>query len=64
MLDDKNDRYFFINTLCNVAHSLDIKVIVEAVENESQWHTLSKLPLDGVQGFYIQHPKPIANIGD
>jgi diguanylate cyclase (GGDEF)-like protein len=59
LLDDQNDRYFFIKTLCNVAHSLDIKVIIEAVENESQWKALARMPFDGAQGFYIQQPTPI-----
>jgi EAL domain-containing protein (putative c-di-GMP-specific phosphodiesterase class I) len=61
--DEQSDSYFFINALCNVAHSLDIKIIVEGVENEDQWRTLATLHIDAVQGFYIQQPKPIANIG-
>ncbi len=60
LLDEQSDRYFFINTLCNVAHSLDVKVIIEAVENESQWQVLSRMHFDGVQGFYIQQPEPLA----
>lgn len=59
LVDTHSDRYFFINTLCNVAHSLAIKVIVEGVENEEQWQTLAKLHLDAVQGFYIQRPAPM-----
>ncbi len=62
LLDEQSDRYFFINTLCNVAHSLDIKVIVEAVENERQWQALSKMHIDAVQGYYIQRPEPIAEL--
>ncbi len=61
--DEQSDSYFFINALCNVAHSLDIKVIVEGIENEDQWRTLSQLHLDAVQGFYIQQPAPIAALG-
>ena len=64
LLTAQSDNYFFINALCNVAHSLDIKVIVEAVENENQWHVLSTMPLDGAQGFYIQQPKPVATLDD
>ncbi|MBV5316179.1 MAG: EAL domain-containing protein [Desulfobulbaceae bacterium] len=64
LLNEQSDRSFFINALCNVAHSLDIKVIVEAVENENQWHVLSKMPLDGAQGFYIQQPQPITTLDD
>lgn len=58
--DEQSDSYFFINALCNVAHSLDIKVIVEGVENETQWQTLAKLHIDAVQGFYVQQPEPFA----
>lgn len=61
LLDEQSDRSFFINTLCNVAHSLDIKVIVEAVENENQWQALSKMHFDAVQGHYIQQPSPLQN---
>lgn len=64
LLDEQSDRTFFINALCNVAHSLDIKVIVEAVENENQWHIFSKMPLDGAQGFYFQQPHPVATLDD
>jgi diguanylate cyclase (GGDEF)-like protein len=59
LLDKQSDRYFFINTLCNVAHSLDIKTIVQGVENENQWQLLSKMPIDAIQGYYIQKPEPI-----
>ncbi|MGB3224013.1 MAG: EAL domain-containing protein [Desulforhopalus sp.] len=57
--DEQSDRYFFINTLCNVAHSLDIKIIAQGVENESQWQVLSKMHIDAIQGYYIQKPEPI-----
>lgn len=59
-LDEQSDSCFFINTLCNVAHSLDIKVIIEAVETESQWQGLAALHVDAVQGFYIQEPQPVS----
>lgn len=59
LLNEQSDRYFFINTLCNVAHSLDVKIIAQGVENEMQWQILSKMPIDAVQGYYIQKPEPI-----
>jgi len=59
-LDEQSDNCFFINTLCNVAHSLDIKVIIEAVETESQWQALAALHVDAVQGFYVQTPRPVS----
>lgn len=57
--NEQSDRYFFINTLCNVAHSLDIKIIAQGVENENQWKLLSKMHIDAIQGYYIQKPEPI-----
>jgi len=59
-LDEQSDSCFFINTLCNVAHSLDMMIIIEAVETESQWQALSALHVDAVQGFYIQQPQPVS----
>lgn len=61
--DEQSDSYFFINTLCSVAHSLGIKVIVEGIENEAQWQALATIHLDAVQGFYIKQPEPLATIG-
>ncbi len=55
--DEESDSYFFINSLCNVAHSLDIRVMVEGVENEQQWQILQKVNLDAVQGYYIKKPE-------
>jgi diguanylate cyclase (GGDEF)-like protein len=57
--DEQSDRFFFISTLCNVAHSLDIKIIAQGVENENQWQVLSKMHIDAIQGYYIQKPEPI-----
>jgi len=61
LVNEENDQYFYISTLCNVAHSLNIRVIVEGVENENQWRLLSKMPIDAVQGFYIQPTVPLIN---
>ncbi len=59
-LDDENsDSYFFIGSLCAVAHSLDIHVIAEGVEEEKQFQMLCDLHLDGVQGYFIAKPAEI-----
>lgn len=60
--DEHSDSYFFINTLCGVAHSLEIQVIVEGIEREEQWHTLVRIPLDGVQGFYFRQPEALPGV--
>lgn len=54
-----SDSYFFIGSLTGVAHSLDIKVVAEGVENEVQFELLQELNLDAIQGYYIDRPKPV-----
>ena len=60
---EQSDSYFYITSLCSVAHSLDIKVIVEGIENEEQWQTLAGIRLDAVQGFWIGRPEPLVGAG-
>jgi len=39
-----------------VAHSLDILVIAEGVEEEAQYQALCDLNIDGIQGYYLDNP--------
>ncbi|MDH3349642.1 MAG: GGDEF domain-containing protein, partial [Desulfobulbaceae bacterium] len=55
------DSRFFISTLCSVAHSLDIDVIAEGIEDEKQWTTVNELAVDAVQGFYVGKPVAARN---
>ncbi len=55
--DMTSDSCFFINSLCSVAHSLDIAVIAVGVESQSQWNMLSELKVDAMQGFFIDKPE-------
>ena len=57
-----DESFFLINTLCNVAHSLNIKVIVEGIEKKEQIDILKMINIDAVQGFYYQVPKPMDKI--
>ena len=57
--EEESDSRFFISSLCSVAHSLDIAVVAEGVETEQQWRMLTKLNLDGLQGYYIGKPNPV-----
>jgi diguanylate cyclase (GGDEF)-like protein len=52
-----SDSHFFIGSLTSVAHSLDILVIAEGVENEEQAALLRDLNLDGIQGHFIGRPE-------
>jgi len=58
-LVESQDDQFFVSSLCKVAHSLDITVIAEAVENDQQLKILLELGVDGVQGFGVGRPKPL-----
>ncbi|WP_456385983.1 bifunctional diguanylate cyclase/phosphodiesterase [Desulfolithobacter sp.] len=55
-----SDSHFFIHSLCSVAHSLGIAVHGEGVETKDQHLLLSGLSLDGLQGYYLDHPREIA----
>lgn len=56
---DHGDSEFFIAALCGVAHSLDIRVIVEGVERDEQVGILLDLDVDGLQGYLFGRPKKI-----
>lgn len=57
--DNESDSIFFISSLCSVAHSIDVSVIVEGVENETQLRMVGNLNVDGLQGYFIERPKPM-----
>ncbi len=54
-----SDSQFFIGSLTGVAHSLDIQVIAEAVEEAGQLDMLRELGLDGIQGYLIDTPSAL-----
>jgi EAL domain-containing protein (putative c-di-GMP-specific phosphodiesterase class I) len=56
---EDSDSDFFISSLCSVAHSLDVEVMAEGVENAEQFELLKELDVDGVQGYYIDKPGPL-----
>ncbi len=67
----KIDRSFIINmdvdgkgkaivsAIIDMAHCLDLEVIAEGVEEESQLQQLRTLKCDIVQGYYIARPMPV-----
>lgn len=54
-----SDSEFFIDALCSVAHSLDIRVIAEGVENASLVDRLLELNIDAFQGYLFGKPDKI-----
>jgi diguanylate cyclase (GGDEF)-like protein len=53
---EEGDSNFFIGSLVSVAHSLDILVIAEGVEDEKQLQILRDLNIDGIQGYLVDQP--------
>lgn len=56
---EANDSRFFLGALCSAAHSLDIRVIAEGVENEKQWQGVKELNINAAQGYWIGKPVPL-----
>lgn len=55
-LPHNEENQFFIRSLIGIAHSLDVKVIAEAVETDEELQILKKLKVDGLQGYLIGKP--------
>ena len=55
-INENEGNQFFIRSLVEIAHSLDIVVLAGMVETENEYHTLQSLSVDGLQGHYISKP--------
>lgn len=49
----------YVSSLCELAKSLDIKIIAMSVENESQQNAFAELGIDYFQGFLYGAPSPL-----
>ncbi len=56
---DAGTGHLFIASLVNAAHSLDILVIAEGVEEGKQYQGLKDLNVDGIQGYFIDKPSAL-----
>jgi EAL domain-containing protein (putative c-di-GMP-specific phosphodiesterase class I) len=56
-LQKSAENQFFIQALVDIAHSLEIKVIGEAVETKQVWSILQQLNLEGGQGYFLGKPE-------
>lgn len=54
------DTKFFITSLRHIVNTLGISIIAQHVETKYQWDTLSKLCINGVQGYAICKPMETA----
>jgi len=56
---EHSDNRFFLQTVTDIAHGLDVLVIAEHVEAESDCQSLNNLGIDAMQGYYIGRPEPL-----
>lgn len=56
-----NKRNLIIKNIIDLAHSLDMKVVAEGVEQEHQMKTLKEYGCDIIQGFYYSKPLSTKN---
>lgn len=56
-LQQHDDNRFFLTTVADIAHSLDMQVIAESVESEDDWQLLQRLGIDGGRGFWLGRPE-------
>ncbi len=55
-IDHGKDNQFFVESIVQIAHGLDIQVIAESVETEAEMAVLRTLRVDGMQGYAIGRP--------
>jgi len=55
-LENGSKNIFIINSIIVMAHSLNIKVITEGIETETQFRILKELKCDAIQGYFIGKP--------
>ena len=56
---DQRDNQLLLDSICKVAHGLDVTVIAETVETDEEWQFLRGLQIDGVQGYGVGMPAEI-----
>ena len=54
---DDNDKKI-VQTLISMAHSLDMSVVAEGVEDQTQFDLLNRYSCDEIQGFLLSKPVP------
>jgi len=57
-IEKDRDSQFFVRTLAEIARGLEVRVIAEYVERDSQLAVLRDLKLDGAQGYLVGRPSP------
>ena len=58
-----NDSAVIVHSTIDLAHSLELEVVGEGVENRELWERLVSLHCDVAQGYYVSAPIPADELG-
>ena len=61
-VSSNNDDSAITEAITSMAHSLNLKVIAEGVENGEQLRFLERRNCDEVQGYYLARPMPVHDL--
>ena len=61
-LQNNNNDYAVVKSICEVAHFMNKQVIAEYVESEETLNRLKEIGVDLVQGFYIEEPRNLTEM--
>ena len=56
---ENNDSAVIVRSTIELAHSLDLKVVAEGVENQETWDRLAAMGCDVAQGYAVSKPMPV-----
>ncbi|MHA2938996.1 EAL domain-containing protein [Vibrio sp. RC27] len=57
-----SNNYYIVKMVTHLAHTLEVKVVAEGVENIQEVHILKELNVDYLQGFYFERPMPVTKL--
>ncbi len=60
-LHDNMDNQFFIRSLTEIAHNLEIKIVANFVETDDELQKVKVLGMDGAQGYLIGKPQVMSS---
>ena len=56
-IESDRDNRFFIQSLTDTLHSIDIRVYALGVETNTQKEALERMHVDGIQGYLLGKPE-------
>ncbi|HKR91971.1 EAL domain-containing protein, partial [Novosphingobium sp.] len=61
-MEDGNEDYLLVQSIIEMAHSLDRVVVAEGVETATVLEMLKDLRCDVIQGYYLSRPVPFRDL--